>query len=36
MANDSADKRKDKMKEKILNKIPKLKKRVEEFTEVIL
>lgn len=36
MANDSSDKRKDAMKTKITNKIPKLKQKVEEFNAVIL
>ena len=35
MANDSADKRKDQMKTKIINKLPKLKSSVVQFTDVI-
>ena len=35
-AKDSADQRKDKMKEKIISKIPKLKQKIEDFNKVIL
>lgn len=35
-ANDSADKKKESMKNKISNKIPKLKKKCEEFNDLIL